>query len=148
MSKSNFNEKFKRGAVCRMTERGYPISEVSQQLGASQHSGYEWKKRFSSTSGWIRRTNRGISARQSWTENGKVDGRGCIYQIDRLLPTLRHLVIGVLRPPLHFTGNGAASVPTAYTSGAFETRAWSRVGLSRRSPHYQSMESLEAPCAF
>ncbi|NSZ44377.1 transposase [Agrobacterium vitis] len=35
----------------QITERGYPVSEVSQRLGVSQHSLYEWKKKFSSPTG-------------------------------------------------------------------------------------------------
>lgn len=46
MSKSNFSEEFKRDAVRQITERGYPVSEVSQRLGVGQHSLYEWKKKF------------------------------------------------------------------------------------------------------
>ena len=46
MSKSNFSEDFKRDAVRQITERGYPVAEVSQRLGVSQHSLYEWKKKF------------------------------------------------------------------------------------------------------
>jgi transposase len=46
MSKSNFSEEFKRDAVLQITERGYPVAEVSQRLGVSQHSLYEWKKKF------------------------------------------------------------------------------------------------------
>ena len=48
MSKSNFSDEFKRDAVRQITERGYPVSEVSQRLGVSPHSLYEWKKKFSS----------------------------------------------------------------------------------------------------
>ncbi|MGP4753983.1 IS3 family transposase, partial [Agrobacterium pusense] len=51
MSKSNFSEEFKRDAVRQITERGYPVAEVSQRLGVSQHSLYEWKRKFSSSSG-------------------------------------------------------------------------------------------------
>ena len=46
MSKSNFSEDFKRDAVRQIKERGYPVAEVSQRLGVSQHSLYEWKKKF------------------------------------------------------------------------------------------------------
>ena len=49
MSKSNFSEDFKRDAVRQITERGYPVAEVSQRLGVSQHSLYEWKKKFASS---------------------------------------------------------------------------------------------------
>ena len=46
MRKGNFTEEFKRDAVAQIVERGYPVSEVSQRLGVSQHSLYEWKKKF------------------------------------------------------------------------------------------------------
>ncbi len=49
MSKSNFSEDFKRDAVRQITERGYPVAEVSQRLGVSQHSQYEWKKKFAAS---------------------------------------------------------------------------------------------------
>lgn len=47
MGKANFTDEFKRDAVRQITERGYPVSEVSQRLGVSQHSLYEWRKKFS-----------------------------------------------------------------------------------------------------
>lgn len=43
-SRSNFSEDFKRDAGRQVTERGYPVAEVSQRLGVGQHSLYEWKK--------------------------------------------------------------------------------------------------------
>lgn len=46
MGKANFSDDFKRDAVRQITERGYPVAEVSQRLGVSQHSLYEWKKKF------------------------------------------------------------------------------------------------------
>lgn len=46
MGKGNFTEEFKRDAVRQITERGYPVAEVSQRLGVSPHSLYEWKKKF------------------------------------------------------------------------------------------------------
>jgi transposase len=49
MSKSNFTEEFKRDAVRQITERGYPVAEVSQRLGVSQHSLYGWKKKFAAS---------------------------------------------------------------------------------------------------
>ena len=51
MSKSSFSEEFKRDAVRQITERGYPVAEVSQRLGVSPHLLYEWKKKFSLASG-------------------------------------------------------------------------------------------------
>ena len=51
MGKANFTEDFKRDAVLQVTERGYPVAEVSQRLGVSQHSLYEWKRKFSQPPG-------------------------------------------------------------------------------------------------
>ncbi|KQO75915.1 transposase [Rhizobium sp. Leaf262] len=48
---SNFSDEFKRDAVRQITERGYPVAEVSQRLDVSQHLLYEWKKKFSSIPG-------------------------------------------------------------------------------------------------
>ncbi|PPJ48827.1 hypothetical protein C0075_03700 [Rhizobium sp. KAs_5_22] len=36
----------KLGGKVKITERGYPVAEVSQRLGVSQHSLCEWKKKF------------------------------------------------------------------------------------------------------
>ena len=44
MGKPNFSNEFKRDAVVQITERGYPVAEVSQRLGVSPHSLYAWKK--------------------------------------------------------------------------------------------------------
>ncbi len=51
MGSGNFSDEFKRDAVAQITERGYPVAEVSQRLGVSQHSLYAWKKKFSKPSG-------------------------------------------------------------------------------------------------
>jgi transposase len=51
MGKGNFTEEFKRDAVAQIVERGYPVSEVSQRLGVSQHSLYQWKKKFGNAAG-------------------------------------------------------------------------------------------------
>ena len=48
MGKANFTDEFKRDAVRQITDRGYPVSEVSQRLGVSAHSLYEWKKKYAS----------------------------------------------------------------------------------------------------
>ena len=67
MGRSNFSDEFKRDAVARITERGYPVAEVSQRLGVSPHSPYAWKKKFSQPSGGddrdaeIRRLKRELS---------------------------------------------------------------------------------------
>lgn len=51
MGKGNFTEEFKCDAVRQITERDYPVAEVSQRLGVIQHSLYEWKKKFSALNG-------------------------------------------------------------------------------------------------
>ncbi|AZN73313.1 hypothetical protein D5400_20295 [Georhizobium profundi] len=51
MVTGNYSDKFKRDAVAQITERGCPVSEVSQRLSVSQHSLYVWKKKFSQPSG-------------------------------------------------------------------------------------------------
>ena len=51
MGTGNFSDDFKRDAVAQITERGYPVAEVSQRLGVSQHSLYAWRKKFSRPSG-------------------------------------------------------------------------------------------------
>ncbi len=50
MGKGNFSDEFKRDAVAQITERGYPVSEVSQRLGVSAHSLYAWKRKFAKAS--------------------------------------------------------------------------------------------------
>ena len=46
MSKPNFTDDFKRDAVRQITERGYPVREVSERLGVSAYSLYAWKKQY------------------------------------------------------------------------------------------------------
>ncbi len=50
MGKGNYSDEFKRDAVAQITERGYPVAEVSQRLGVSQHSLYAWKRKFARVS--------------------------------------------------------------------------------------------------
>ena len=47
---SKFSDEFKRDAVAQMTERGYPVREVSDRLGVSPYSLYSWKKKFAKAS--------------------------------------------------------------------------------------------------
>ena len=46
MGKPDFSDEFKRDAIARITERGYPVTGVSQPLGVSPHSLYVRKRRF------------------------------------------------------------------------------------------------------
>lgn len=46
MGKPNFSDEFERDAVAQITERGYPVAEVSQRLVVSAHSLYAWKRQL------------------------------------------------------------------------------------------------------
>ncbi len=50
MSSKKFSDDFKRDAVAQITERGYPVKEVSGRLGVSPYSLYAWKKTFAKAS--------------------------------------------------------------------------------------------------
>lgn len=50
MGTGNFTDDFKRDAVAQITERGYPVKEVSERLGVSKHSLYAWKRKFAKSS--------------------------------------------------------------------------------------------------
>lgn len=70
MGKPNFSDEFKRDAVSQITERGYPVAEVSQRLGVSPHSLYAWKKQFAKVvSG---EANKGAEIRQLKRELARV----------------------------------------------------------------------------
>lgn len=47
MSSKRYPEEFKIEAVKQITERRYPVVEVSTRLGVSQHSLYAWVKQYS-----------------------------------------------------------------------------------------------------
>lgn len=46
VSSIKFSDDFKRDAVAQITERGYPVREVSERLEGSAYSLYAWKKKF------------------------------------------------------------------------------------------------------
>ena len=50
MSSNRFSDDFKRDAVAQITERGYPVREVSGWLGVGPYSLYAWKKMFAKAS--------------------------------------------------------------------------------------------------
>jgi transposase len=47
MSSKRYADEFKIEAVKQVTERGHAVADVAARLGVSQHSLYEWIKRFS-----------------------------------------------------------------------------------------------------
>jgi transposase-like protein len=46
MGKPNFSDELKRDAVHQIIVRGYAVREVSERLGVSAHSLYQWMKKF------------------------------------------------------------------------------------------------------
>ncbi len=47
MSYTRYTEEFKRDAVSQVTDRGYSIKEVSERLGISDKSLYNWRRTYS-----------------------------------------------------------------------------------------------------
>ena len=47
MSGKRYTDEFKIEAVKQVTDRGYPVADVAERLGISQHSLYQWMKQFS-----------------------------------------------------------------------------------------------------
>ena len=47
MSSKRYPEEFRIEAVKQVTERGHSVAEVASRIGVSQHSLYEWLKRYS-----------------------------------------------------------------------------------------------------
>jgi transposase len=41
-----YSEEFKRDAVAQVTERGYSVQEVSDRLGITTKSLYDWRSKF------------------------------------------------------------------------------------------------------
>lgn len=47
MSSKRYPEEFKIEAVKQVTDRGHAVADVAKRIGVSQHSLYEWLKRYS-----------------------------------------------------------------------------------------------------
>ena len=47
MSEKRFSEEFKIEAIKQITERNYPIGQVSKRLGVTTKGLYAWIKRYS-----------------------------------------------------------------------------------------------------
>jgi len=71
MAKVHFTDEFKRDAVAQIIDRGYSAAEVSKRLGVSQHSLYEWKKKFSGAKDAVE-DNRDAEIRQLKRELARV----------------------------------------------------------------------------
>ena len=47
MSGQRYSEEFKIEAIKQITERGHSIAEFAQRLGVTNHSNYNWMKKYS-----------------------------------------------------------------------------------------------------
>lgn len=45
MTSKPYQAEFKAEAIKQITERGYPVAQVSQRLGVSRHSLYAWLRK-------------------------------------------------------------------------------------------------------
>ena len=45
--RKRFTQEFKQDAVSQVTEKGFPVAEVSERLGVSSHSLYKWVRQYS-----------------------------------------------------------------------------------------------------
>jgi transposase len=59
------------GALAQIVERCYPVAEVSQRLGVSQHSLSEWKRKFARTA-WSSSDERDAEIRRLKRELARV----------------------------------------------------------------------------
>lgn len=73
MGTGNFTDEFKRDAVAQITERGYPIKEVSERLGVSLHSLYAWKRKFAKAA--TGETDKDVEVRRLMRELARVSER-------------------------------------------------------------------------
>ena len=121
MGNARFTDDFKRDAVRQITERSYPVAEVSQRLGVSQHSIYEWRKKFSKSaassdedgqSTEIRRLKRELTrvvhAGSSGDQCGSASPAGCC-----LAPEAKEPRAGAFGPGLAVHQHGMGFVPEA-----------------------------------
>ncbi|MCM2397887.1 IS3 family transposase [Rhizobium sp. S95] len=117
MGKANFTEEFKRDAVHQITERGYPVAEVSQRLGVSQHSLYEWKKKFGTSNGKgsdeaeeIRRLKRELARvteeRDNLKKSGRVLRQGCKVKYAFIAPHRLRFSVRAMCRLLHVHPSG------------------------------------------
>ena len=42
MGSKRYSQEFKEEAVRQVTERGYPVKDVAERIGVSEHSLYKW----------------------------------------------------------------------------------------------------------
>ena len=46
MKQARYTEEFKQDSVRQITDKGHPVAEVSERLGVSCYSLYQWMKKY------------------------------------------------------------------------------------------------------
>ena len=101
MGNARFSDEFKRDAVRQMTERGYPVAEVSQRLGVRQHSLYAWRTKFAQPTANARHDSPSDEARRLTRELARVtEDRHDAFDYIKMFhsPTRKHVRNGLLSP--------------------------------------------------
>ena len=115
-----------------MTERGYPVAEVSQRLGVSPHSLYEWRKKFSNTALSSAENDQAAEVRRLKRELQRVtEERDILKKSSRVLRQgckVKYAFIAEHRPV--FGVRAMCPCLSVQPSGFY---AWLKVPLSRRA---------------
>ncbi len=51
MGQKRYTDEFRREAIRQVTEKGHPVQEVSERLGVSSYSLYEWIRKYGTANG-------------------------------------------------------------------------------------------------
>lgn len=133
MGTATFSADFKRDAVAQITERGYPVSEVSERLGVSKHSLYAWKRKFAKTASG--ETEKDAEIRLLKRELARVsEERDILRKASHCPPSVRgqwraRISLGMQSEWSHWSAIGSSPMATAFVAehrGQFSVRAMCR----------------------
>ncbi|MDN3714382.1 IS3 family transposase [Paracoccus cavernae] len=133
MGTATFSDDFKRDAVAQITERGYPVSEVSERLGVSKHSLYAWKRKFAKTASG--ETEKDAEIRLLKRELARVsEERDILKKASHCPPSVRgqwraRISLGMQSEWSHWSAIGSSPMATAFVAehrGQVSVRAMCR----------------------
>ena len=133
MGTGTFSDDFKRDAVAQITERGYPVSEVSERLGVSKHSLYAWKRKFAKTASG--ETEKDAEIRLLKRELARVsEERDILKKASHCPPSVRgqwraRISLGMQSEWSHWSAISSSPMATAFVAehrGQFSVRAMCR----------------------